>query len=88
MKNPIVKIQSFFERYGFWNLYGNDSFYDKEATINEYLNLYPESNGNYQTYDQLYEDALSCVGKVSFKEKTKNMDDFFIFYQTKIKLLQ
>lgn len=87
MKNPIERIQSFFERYGFWNLYGNDSFYDKEATINEYLNLYPESDGNYQTYDQLYEDALSCVGKVSFKEKTKNMDDCFYLLSNQDKIV-
>ena len=35
VKNPIKKINTYFNRYGFWNLYGGDSFYDKEATINE-----------------------------------------------------
>lgn len=87
MINPIKTIQAYFKRYGLNNLYGGDSFYDKEATINEYLSLYPENNEEYKSYDQLYEVALSYVGKISFKEKTKDMDDYFYLLSNQDKIV-
>ena len=87
VKNPIKKINTYFNRYGFLNLYGGASFYDKEAAINEYLTLYPDDNEDYQTYDQLYEVALSNVGKISFKEKTKDMDDYFYLLSSQDKIV-
>ncbi len=81
MKNPIYILKQYYSKYGFKNLYGNKKdFFNKEATINEFLKLYPEFRGTFDediTYDELYEIALDYVGKVSFEEKTKDIDDYF-----------
>lgn len=77
MNNIINSIRNCFRKYGFTNLYGGDTFFDKEAIINEYLELYPEIHKKYDTYDQLYEDAVSHIGKISFKEKTKDLENYF-----------
>lgn len=87
MKNPFNIIHSYLERYGFWNLYGGDSYFDKQATVTEFLNLYPEYYGNYKTFDQLYKDALSHIGYISFKDKTKDFDDYFYLLSNQDKLV-
>ena len=61
------------------NLFGSDKyFFDKEATINEYFSIVPESERpNVDDYEELYQIALSVVGKQDFIENTKELDSYF-----------
>ena len=81
MKNPIDRFKKYYQKYGFKNLYGKrNDFFDKEATIDEFLKLYPELRGTFNedmTYDELYEVAYEYVGYISFEDKTKDIDDYF-----------
>lgn len=81
MNNQIEYFKKYFQKYGFKNLYGKRTdFFDKEATIDEFLKLYPEMRGTFNkdiTYDKLYEIAYEHVGHISFEEKTKDIEDYF-----------
>lgn len=91
MTNPIRKLKKHYNRYGFKNLYGKSSnFLDKEATIDEFLKLFPELRGTFDeniTYDELYEIALSYVGPISFDEKTKDIEDYFYLLTSQDKIV-
>ena len=63
------------------------SFFDKEATINEFLKLYPDAVGRYSNYKQLYQDAVNHVGKISFDEKTDDYDDYFYLLSNQDKVV-
>ena len=81
MNNPIDSFKKYYQKYGFKNLFGKrNDFFDKEATIDEFLKLYPELRGTFNedmTYDELYEVAYEYVGYISFEDKTKDIDDYF-----------
>ena len=81
MNNQIEYFKKYFQKYGFKNLYGKRTdFFDKEATIDEFLKPYPEMRGTFNkdiTYDKLYEIAYEHVGHISFEEKTKDIEDYF-----------
>lgn len=79
MGKIINSLHNYLQKYGFKNLFGGDDFFNKEATINEYLKLYPDRNRKYVTYDELYEEAVAHVGKISFKEKLKILKITFIY---------
>lgn len=71
---------SFFKKIG--NLIlserSNDNFFDKEATIKEYFSLIPkEEREPAKDYEELYQIALKYVKKQSFKENTKEQEDYF-----------
>lgn len=88
MKNLAAKIYHDYYKYGLKNLYGGNEFFDKEATICEFFSLFPEVVcEHYETYDELYEHALSVVGKMSFEEKTKNYDDYFYLMKKQDKMV-
>ena len=61
------------------NLFGKDDyFFDKEATIKEYFALVPPNKRKkVENYEELYEEALKYVEKQSFKENTKEQDNYF-----------
>ena len=80
-------INKYYKEYGLKNLFGGASFFDKEATINEYLNLFSDDIKPFNTYDELYDNAVSEVGHISFKEKTKNYDDFFYLLNRQDKMV-
>lgn len=77
MEKPFNKINNYIKKYGIKNLFMNKSFFDKEATIQEFFRLFPEEVKTCSTYDQLYQVAVSHVGVISFNDKTKDFDDYF-----------
>ena len=87
MGKIINSLHNYLQKYGFKNLFGGDDFFNKEATINEYLKLYPDRNRKYVTYDELYEEAVAHVGKISFKEKTKDFENYFYLLTSQDKII-
>lgn len=62
-----------------YNLFCSDEkFFDKEATIKEYFAVVPEGKRkNFDSYEELYKEALKFVGKQDFKKNTENSDNYF-----------
>ena len=53
-------------------------FFDKEATIKEYFSIVPpEERKHFETYEELYQEALRYVEPQNFNENTKDQEDFF-----------
>lgn len=87
MGKIINSLHNYLQKYGFKNLFGGDDFFNKEATINEYLKLYPNRNRKYVTYDELYEEAVAHIGKISFKEKTNDFENYFYLLTNQDKII-
>lgn len=61
------------------NLFGSeDDFFDKEATIKEYLAIVPEKDRKaVSSYEELYEEALKYIDKQNFEKNVKDQGDYF-----------
>ena len=61
------------------NLFGSeDDFFDKEATIKEYLAIVPEKDRKaVSSYEELYEEALKYINKQNFEKNVKDQGDYF-----------
>lgn len=61
------------------NLFGSrEYFFDKEATINEYLReVPPNKRKKCNNYEELYKEALEHVGQQSFEVNTSDIENYF-----------
>ena len=51
------------------------------------MKLYPNRKRRYETYDELYEEAEAHIGKISFKEKTKDFENYFYLLTNQDKMI-